>query len=87
MQPKRSLKPLGVLINMQPTIVNSDKGKESANRGQNADIVRSFLVKIGRVPLLSREEEILYAQQVKQLMQLLQIQEDLTNKYKINQTI
>ncbi|MEM9922310.1 MAG: RNA polymerase sigma factor, RpoD/SigA family [Cyanobacteria bacterium P01_D01_bin.50] len=65
---------------MQPTIVNSDKGKESASGGLNADIVRSFLVKIGRVALLSREEEIFYAQQVKQLMQLLQIKEDLTNK-------
>ena len=65
---------------MQPAIVNREKDSASANQRLNTDTVRSFLVQIGRVPLLTREEEIFYAQQVKQLMQLLQIQEDLTNK-------
>ncbi|BAY81975.1 RpoD family RNA polymerase sigma factor [Calothrix parasitica NIES-267] len=64
---------------MQPVI---DRGQDSASAAQrlNTDTVRAFLVQIGRVPLLTREEEIFYAQRVKQLTQLLQIKEDLTEK-------
>ncbi|AFY56529.1 RNA polymerase sigma factor, cyanobacterial RpoD-like family [Rivularia sp. PCC 7116] len=64
---------------MQPVI---DRGQNNASATQrlNTDTVRSFLVQIGRVPLLSREEEIFFAQRVKQLMELLQVKEDLTEK-------
>lgn len=65
---------------MQPAIVDRGQDSASAKQRLNTDTVRAFLVQIGRVPLLSREEEVFYAQQVKQLMQLLQIKEDLTNK-------
>lgn len=65
---------------MQPAIVNREQDSASANQRLNTDTVRSFLVQIGRVPLLTHEQEIFYARQVKQLMQLLQIKEDLTNK-------
>ena len=65
---------------MQTAIFNREKDSASAKQRLNTDTVRSFLVQIGRVPLLTHEQEIFYAQQVKQLMQLLQIKEDLTNK-------
>ncbi len=65
---------------MQPVV---DRGQNNASAQQrlNTDTVRAFLVQIGRVPLLTREEEVFYAQRVKQLIQLLQIKEDLTNKF------
>lgn len=66
---------------MQPATVDKKQDTASASQRLNADTVRSFLVQIGRVPLLTREEEIHYAQQVKQLMELLQIKEDLTAKF------
>ncbi|MEO0686060.1 MAG: RNA polymerase sigma factor, RpoD/SigA family, partial [Cyanobacteria bacterium J06649_11] len=64
---------------MQPVI---ERGQDNASAAQRlkTDTVRAFLVQIGRVPLLTREEEIFYAQRVKQLTQLLQIKEDLTEK-------
>ncbi|MEM6752152.1 MAG: RNA polymerase sigma factor, RpoD/SigA family [Cyanobacteria bacterium P01_C01_bin.38] len=65
---------------MQPAIVDRGKDSASATQKLNADTVRSFLVQIGRVPLLTREEEIFYSQRVKQLTQLQQIKEDLTEK-------
>jgi RNA polymerase nonessential primary-like sigma factor len=66
---------------MQPAIVDrGQKNSASATQKLNTDTVRSFLVQIGRVPLLTREEEIFYSQRVKQLVQLLQIKEDLTTK-------
>ncbi|MEO1431954.1 MAG: RNA polymerase sigma factor, RpoD/SigA family [Cyanobacteria bacterium J06633_8] len=64
---------------MQP-VVDRVQSNASASQKLNTDTVRSFLVQIGRVPLLSREEEIFFAQRVKQLMELQQIKEDLTEK-------
>lgn len=67
---------------MQPAIVDrGQKNSASAAQRLNTDTVRSFLVQIGRVPLLTREEEIFHSQLVKQLTQLLQIKEDLTEKF------
>jgi RNA polymerase nonessential primary-like sigma factor len=44
------------------------------------DPVRAYLREIGRVPLLSHEEEILYAKQVQRLIVLEKIKESLTAK-------
>ncbi len=44
------------------------------------DTVRTYLREIGRVPLLSHEEEILYAKQVQQSIALEKIQESLEEK-------
>ena len=41
------------------------------------DTVRTYLHEIGRVPLLTREEEIVYGKQVQQMMQLLESKEKL----------
>ena len=65
---------------MQPATINSKENSASAKQRLNTDTVRAFLVQIGRVPLLTREQEVFYAQQVKQLMQLLEIKEKLTIK-------
>ncbi|MDJ0556716.1 MAG: RNA polymerase sigma factor, RpoD/SigA family [Microcoleaceae cyanobacterium MO_207.B10] len=44
------------------------------------DTVRTYLHEIGRVPLLTREEEIIYGKQVKYMMELLQAKEELEEK-------
>ncbi len=44
------------------------------------DLVRSYLKEIGRVPLLTHEEEILYAKRVQKEIALTKIRESLTEK-------
>ncbi len=44
------------------------------------DLVRSYLKEIGRVPLLTHEEEILYAKRVQRQIALNQVKESLTEK-------
>lgn len=44
----------------------------------SADMVRTYLHEIGRVPLLTHEQEIVLGKQVQQLMELLEIKENLT---------
>ncbi len=51
------------------------------------DIVRSYLQEIGRVDLLTREQEVIFAQQVQQMMNLLAAKEDLTVKSKHEPTL
>ncbi|MEM7726606.1 MAG: RNA polymerase sigma factor, RpoD/SigA family [Cyanobacteria bacterium P01_A01_bin.45] len=45
-----------------------------------ADMVRTYLREIGRVPLLDREEEIIYGKQVKLMMDLTEAKEALAQK-------
>jgi RNA polymerase nonessential primary-like sigma factor len=51
---------------------------ENVNSKFTADMVRTYLREIGRVPLLSREQEIIYGKQVQQMMVLLEAKEALT---------
>ena len=46
----------------------------------SADMVRTYLHEIGRVPLLTHEQEIIYGKQVQKMMSLLEIKEQLTQE-------
>lgn len=50
----------------------------AAPKAVSTDLVRTYLQEIGRVPLLTHEQEIYYGKQVQQMMALLTIKEDLT---------
>ncbi|MDJ0735375.1 MAG: RNA polymerase sigma factor, RpoD/SigA family [Nostocaceae cyanobacterium] len=53
---------------------------ENSNTKFTADMVRTYLREIGRVPLLTREQEIVYGKQVQQMMTLLEAKEALAKK-------
>ncbi|MEM1293044.1 MAG: sigma-70 factor domain-containing protein, partial [Cyanobacteria bacterium P01_H01_bin.162] len=55
--------------------VNARKSKTKAPF--SADAVRTYLHEIGRVPLLTHEEEIILGKQVQQMMGLLELREKL----------
>ncbi|MBV8887759.1 MAG: RNA polymerase sigma factor, RpoD/SigA family [Chroococcidiopsidaceae cyanobacterium CP_BM_RX_35] len=59
--------------------VNTKTEKPSTTKF-TADMVRTYLREIGRVPLLTREQEIIYGKQVQQLMPLLEAKEVLAKK-------
>jgi RNA polymerase nonessential primary-like sigma factor len=55
--------------------------KEKADKSMfSADMVRTYLHEIGRVPLLTHEQEIVYGKQVQQMMNLLEAKEKQTKK-------
>jgi RNA polymerase nonessential primary-like sigma factor len=60
-----------------PTVNNHT---ENINAKFTADMVRTYLREIGRVPLLSREQEIVYGKQVQQMMTLLEAKEALSKE-------
>ncbi len=55
-------------------VFNSD----SASMAAGSDLVRSYLRDIGRVPLLSHEQEITLGRQVQELMAIEEIELELT---------
>ncbi|BAZ85233.1 RNA polymerase sigma factor, RpoD/SigA family [Dolichospermum compactum] len=60
-----------------PTVKNHT---ENVNAKFTADMVRTYLREIGRVPLLSREQEIIYGKQVQQMMVLIEAKEALSKE-------
>jgi RNA polymerase nonessential primary-like sigma factor len=60
-----------------PTAKVNPKTKQPA---YTADMVRTYLHEIGRVPLLTHEQEIVYGKQVQKMMSLLEKQEQLTQE-------
>jgi RNA polymerase nonessential primary-like sigma factor len=56
--------------------VTDKKASSPAPAGR--DMVRTYLHEIGRVPLLTHEQEIIFGKQVQQMMSLLETQETLT---------
>ncbi len=48
--------------------------------GLSADMVRTYLHEIGKIPLLTNEEEIIFGKQVQHLMDLVTAQEDLSQR-------
>lgn len=53
---------------------------ENINTKFTADMVRTYLREIGRVPLLTREEEIIFGKQVQQMMTLVEAKEALAQE-------
>jgi len=53
---------------------------DNQNTKFTADMVRTYLREIGRVPLLTREQEIVYGKQVQQMMTLIDAKEALAKK-------
>ena len=53
---------------------------EDTNTKFTADMVRTYLREIGRVPLLTREQEIVYGKQGQQMMSLIDAKEALAKK-------
>ena len=69
-------------INTEKKNQNNTQKKTKLNTRpySSMDTVRTYLHEIGRVPLLTREEEIIYGKQVQYLMELLQTKEELEEK-------
>ncbi|MCP9774230.1 RpoD/SigA family RNA polymerase sigma factor [Cyanobium sp. WAJ14-Wanaka] len=55
-------------------------GPDASSRDGGGDLVRSYLRDIGRVPLLSHEQEITLGRQVQELMSIEEIEQDLEQK-------
>jgi len=55
------------------------RSKKAAGVPFSADMVRTYLQEIGRVPLLTHEQEISYGKQVQRMMKLLKVQETLVS--------
>ncbi|GAB4526600.1 MAG: RNA polymerase sigma factor, RpoD/SigA family [Pleurocapsa sp.] len=51
--------------------------KPTKNTSYSADMVRTYLHEIGRVPLLTHEQEIVYGKSVQKMMSLLTVKEEL----------
>ncbi len=60
---------------------------DTTNTKFTADMVRTYLREIGRVPLLTREQEIVYGKQVQQMMSLLEAKEALAKKLRHEPTL
>ncbi|MBE9077900.1 RNA polymerase sigma factor, RpoD/SigA family [Romeria aff. gracilis LEGE 07310] len=59
-------------------------GKRSAKPLYTTDAVRTYLHEIGRVPLLTHEDEIVLGKQVQQMMALLEIRDELRDRLASN---
>ncbi|MEB3340055.1 RNA polymerase sigma factor, RpoD/SigA family [Okeania sp.] len=69
-------------LNQETKTQKTTKTTISGSLYSSMDTVRTYLREIGRVPLLTREEEIVYGKQVQQMMQLLELKEKLEEKIK-----
>ncbi len=67
-----------------PTIKNQSTTTQQSNvstrRSETSDSIRAYLHEIGRVPLLTHEQEIVYGKQVQLMMNLLEGQKALAKK-------
>ncbi len=54
--------------------------KQTKQTNYSADLVRTYLHEIGRVPLLTHEQEIVYGKHVQKMMNLLTVKEELEKK-------
>lgn len=65
---------------MQTATANIGHDNKKAKAMFTADMVRTYLHEIGRVPLLTHEQEIVYGKQVQKMMSLLEIKASLSEK-------
>ncbi len=56
-------------------------------RSLSPDLMRDYLVEIGRIPLLEKSEEIIYGKRVQRMMSLLTEKEKLENKLGVELTL
>ena len=61
-----------------PSITIATSAAAAAALAPSGDLLRSYLRDIGRVPLLSHEQEITFGRQVQELMALEELREELT---------
>ncbi|NCJ06889.1 RNA polymerase sigma factor, RpoD/SigA family [Synechococcales cyanobacterium C] len=59
--------------------LKSNRQSKSTTLPAGTDMVRTYLHEIGRVPLLSHEQEIVYGKLVQQMMALLELKESLSD--------
>ncbi|MCX7594067.1 MAG: RNA polymerase sigma factor, RpoD/SigA family [Fischerella sp.] len=67
--------------------INSEARIQNQESLPKVDIVRTYLHEIGRIPLLSYEQEIFLAKQVQQMMAVLSVQEKLALELKREPTL
>jgi RNA polymerase nonessential primary-like sigma factor len=60
------------------TVAPSGRGRQAS---ASADMVRTYLHEIGKIPLLTSEEEIVHGKQVQQMMELVEIQEKFVKNH------
>ena len=69
------------------TFPNTKASNISKTSQYSTDTVRAYLQEIGRIPLLTQEQEIFFAQQVQQMMKILTKSEKLTLELKRTPTL
>lgn len=64
------------MIDFDSSLASSGEVEAGGRRGAvTPDMVRTYLQEIGRVPLLTHEQEIILGKQVQQMMQLVELRE------------
>jgi RNA polymerase nonessential primary-like sigma factor len=66
---------------VQEVSLSLTSGGRGRQPNSSVDMVRTYLHEIGKVPLLSTEEEIIYGKQVQQMMELTHAQEKFTKTH------
>jgi RNA polymerase nonessential primary-like sigma factor len=74
------LSDLSVRMETNPSMTTATPKPKTSKLSYTADMVRTYLHEIGRVPMLTHEQEIVYGKQVQQMMTLIEKREALAAK-------
>ena len=77
----------GIESNTMNTADIQIKSSSLTSTNYNRDILRTYLLEIGKEPLLTPKQEVFYAQRVQQMRNLLNLKQDLANKFQQQPTI